>query len=92
MIAPGVGTMFTSTCPINPHQYLQNALWAQDWIYEGLVSYGQDGEIAQALATSWEIEPMGEGQRATFQLRQNVTFHDWMPFDCSAAVPGSCPV
>lgn len=85
-IAPGVGAMFSSTGPINPHQYSPNALWAQDWVYEGLVSYGQDGEIVPALATSWEIESMGEGQRATFQLRQNVTFHDGMPFDCSAVV------
>ena len=83
-ISPGAGALFTESGPINPHQYSPNALWAQDWVYEGLVSYGQDEEIQPALATSWEIEPHEEGQRATFQLRQNVTFHDKTPFDCSA--------
>ena len=84
-ISPGNGALFSASGPINPHQYSPNALWAQDWIYEGLVSYGQDGEIRPALATSWEIEPYNEGQRATFQLRQNVSFHDGTPFNCSAA-------
>ena len=86
-IAPGVGALFSSTGPINPHQYSPNALWAQDWIYEGLVSYGQDGEIVPALATSWEVNPSPDGgQIATFQLRENVLFHDGTPFNCSAAV------
>jgi nickel transport system substrate-binding protein len=85
-ISPGDGALFSSTGPINPHQYAPNALWAQDWIYEGLVSYGQDGEIVPSLATSWTVEPHGEGQRATFQLREGVTFHDGTTFNCSAAV------
>lgn len=85
-VSPGVGSIFQSTGPINPHQYSPNVLWAQDWIYEGLVSYGQDGDIVPALATSWVIEPTEEGQRVTFQLRPNVVFHDGTPWDCSAAV------
>jgi len=85
-ISPGVGALFSSTGPINPHQYSPNALWAQDWIYEGLVSYGQDGQIVPALATSWEVEPTEEGQRATFQLREGVTFHDGTAWNCPAAV------
>lgn len=68
-IAPGVGALFSSTGPINPHQYSPNALWAQDWIYEGLVSYGQDGEIVPALASSWKVNSsLDGGQIATFQL------------------------
>jgi nickel transport system substrate-binding protein len=39
-VSPGVGSLFSGTGPINPHQYSPNELWAQDWIYEGLVSYG----------------------------------------------------
>lgn len=85
-ISPGVGSLFKSTGPINPHQYSPNALWAQDWIYEGLVSYGQDGVIEPALARTWSVEPHGEGQRATFQLREGVTFHDGTAFNCSACV------
>lgn len=83
-ISPGVGSLVMSAGPINPHQYAPNALWAQDWIYEGLVSYGQDGEILPALAKSWVVDDIGEGHRATFQLRQGVTFHDGTPFDCQA--------
>jgi len=86
-IAPGVGALFDNVGPINPHQYAPNAIWAQDWIYEGLVSYGQDGAIVPSLAKSWAVEAADEGgQRVTFQLRQNVLFHDGTPFDCAAAV------
>lgn len=84
-ISPGVGTLFEKTGPINPHQYSPNALWAQDWIYEGLVSYGQDGVIEPALAESWVETPIDGGQRLTFQLKQNVTFHDGTMWNCTAA-------
>jgi ABC-type transport system substrate-binding protein len=84
-VAPGVGSLFKSVGPINPHQYSPNALWAQDWIYEGLVSYGQDGMIEPALAETWSTESTEEGQRVTFQLRQGVQFHDGTPWNCDAA-------
>ncbi|KAL7461064.1 hypothetical protein ACHAXS_001501 [Conticribra weissflogii] len=85
-ISPGVGSLFQSSGPINPHQYSPNALWAQDWIYEGLVNYGQDGVIEPALATSWNTVSAGNGQKVTFQLREGVAFHDGTPWNCSAAV------
>ena len=85
-VAPGVGSLFNSVGPINPHQYSPNALWAQDWIYEGLVSYGQDGEIVPALATTWNTVPAGTGQRVTFQLREGVKFHDGAEWNCNVAV------
>ena len=54
-------------------------------MYEGLVSYGQDGEIQPALATKWESEDIdGAGQRFTFTLRQGVKFHDGTAFSCEA--------
>lgn len=84
-VSPGVGSLFKSAGPINPHQYSPNALWAQDWIYEGLVTYGQDGVIAPALATSWKTDQIASGQRITFQLRQGVVFHDGTPWNCEAA-------
>ena len=84
-VAPGVGSIFRSSGPINPHQYSPNQLWAQDWIYDGLVSYGQDGLPVPALAKSWEKELVGEGERFTFALRENVTFHDGTPWNCEAA-------
>ena len=42
-------------------------------------------EIIPSLATDWseEIKDNG-GQEVTFTLRQNVTFHDGLPFNCDA--------
>lgn len=38
-----------------------------------------------ALASSWTIEDTADGQRFTFELRQNVTFHDDTAWNCSVA-------
>ncbi len=85
-VAPGSGgALFTSIGPMNPHQYFPNQLFASGWLYEGLVSYGEGGIIAPALATNWEIESFGKGQRATFQLREGVKFHDGSDWNCSVA-------
>ena len=86
-IAPGAGgSLFESTGPINPHQYFPNQLFAQRWVYEGLVGYGQDGEIIPVLATSWVIEDTaGGGNRFTFTLREGVKFHDGSDWNCRVA-------
>ncbi|CAB9507387.1 Extracellular solute-binding protein, family 5 [Seminavis robusta] len=84
-LSPGVGSLFGTVGPLNPHQYGPNALYAQAWIYEGLVGYGQGGEVVPALATSWKTESNGDGQRVTFQLRENVKFHDGSNWNCSVA-------
>jgi ABC-type transport system substrate-binding protein len=85
-VAPGAGgSMLSSAGPMHPHQYFPNQLFTQAWLYEGLVSYGQDGEIEPALATSWMTENIpNAGQRVTFTLRQGVKFHDGTDFDCAA--------
>ena len=85
-IAPGAGgAMLTSVGDLHPHMYSPNQLFTQAWMYEGLVSYGQDGEIQPALATNWESEDIeGSGQRFTFTLRQGVKFHDGTDFSCDA--------
>ena len=78
------GTLLDSVGPLNPHLYYPNQIFAQDWVFEGLCSYGQDGVIQPALAVSWKEESIGQGQRVTFQLRQGVQFHDGTEFDCQA--------
>lgn len=86
-VAPGAGgSLFKSLGPVHPHQYYPNQLFAQSWVYEGLVAYGQDGEITPALATSWKTEdtPSG-GNRVTFTLREGVKFHDGSAWNCAAA-------
>lgn len=58
-------------------------MFAQDLIYEPLVSYDRGGEIQPALAESWEVSP--DGKLITFQLREGVQFSDGTPFDAAAA-------
>lgn len=86
-VAPGAGgALFKSVGPVNPHQYFPNQPFAQAWVYEGLLAYGQDGEINPALATDWKTEPLsGGGQRVTLTLREGVKFHDGSDFNCSVA-------
>ena len=85
--APAFGdTLFTSTGPIHPHHYSPNNMNAQAWVYEGLVGYGQDGEITPVLATSWKKDTTSSGgERYTFTLRENVVFHDGSAWNCSVA-------
>ena len=78
------GTLLDSVGPLNPHLYYPNQIFAQDWVFEGLCYYGQDGVIEPALAVSWIETSIGQGQRVTFQLRQGVKFHDGTDFDCQA--------
>ncbi len=67
--------------PGNPHDY-SSSFVLLDLLYEPLVRYGQDGTIEPALAESWEISE--DGLTWTFNLRQDVTFHDGTPFNAEA--------
>lgn len=64
--------------PGNPHDY-SSSFVLLDLLYEPLVRYGLDGTIQPALAESWQISE--DGLTWTFNLRQDVTFHDGAPFD-----------
>lgn len=66
---------------LDPQAYTGNHV-VLGMIYEPLVRYGADGTIVPALATSWEIST--DGLTYTFQLRQDVTFHDGTPFNAEA--------
>lgn len=48
-------------------------------IYEGLVEYGEKGEIVPALAESWDISEIGKIY--TFHLRKGVKFSDGTAFN-----------
>jgi len=80
------GSLLKTVGPMNPHLYGLNQLFAQDWLYEGLVGYGQDGEITPVLAKSWVVAdtPSG-GSKYTFTLREGVKFHDGSDWNCSVA-------
>lgn len=52
-------------------------------VFEGLTRITEEGTVAPALATSWEVSD--DGLAWTFILREDVTFHDGAPFDASVA-------
>lgn len=51
-------------------------------IYDGLVEYGERGEILPALAESWDISE--DGKVYTFHLRKDVKFSDGTAFNAAA--------
>jgi peptide/nickel transport system substrate-binding protein len=52
----------------------------------GLVHW-KDGQVAPALASSWsERDGPNNTYIITFELRQDVVFHDGSPWDASVAV------
>jgi nickel transport system substrate-binding protein len=69
--------------PLNPHRYGPSQLFAQDLIFEPLVSYDRGGTIKPALAERWEAAP--DGKLLTFTLRQGVKFSDGEPFNAAVA-------
>ncbi len=86
-ISPGALTgRFQTVGNMDPHTYNPNEFFSNNWLYEGLVSYGPDGTILPALAESWTITdtPSG-GQQYSFKLRPSVKFHDGAEWNCQAA-------
>ena len=69
---------------LNPHEYLPSQFITQDMVYDGLVSYGENGEIKPMLAESWTISE--DGKTYTFKLRPNVKFSDGSAFDAKNVV------
>ncbi len=63
---------------LEPHT---NALWsgmqAWEYCYESLTRFDMEGNVAPALAESWE---MPDDRTYLFHLRQGVTWHDGSPF------------
>jgi len=86
-VSPGVsGGIFESAGNLHPHQYLPNQFFAQGWMYETLVGYGQDGAPTPMLATKWTSEDLPNGgERVAFELREGVKFHDGTDFNCTVA-------
>lgn len=73
-----------STGNLNPHEYLPSQFITQDMVYEGLVYYGENGEIKPSLAESWNISK--DGKVYTFNLRKNVKFSDGSVFNSENVV------
>lgn len=86
-VSPGAQTgIFKSVGLLNPHTYRPNEFFCNNWVYEGLVAYGAQGQILPALAVSWTTKDIADGgEEYIFSLRPNVTFHDGAPWNCDAA-------
>lgn len=52
-------------------------------VFQGLTRIDQDSQVLPALATAWQASE--DGLQWTFQLRENVKFHDGQPFDAQVA-------
>lgn len=50
-------------------------------VFEGLTRITQSGDVAPALAESWEISP--DGLAYVFHLRRDIRFHDGTAFDAN---------
>ncbi len=53
-------------------------------LYNSLVWVDDDGEVAPALATKWDVSQ--DGKEYTFTLRQGVKFHNGEDFDAQSVV------
>jgi ABC-type transport system substrate-binding protein len=81
-VAPGAQTgLFKSVGRMDPHSYRPNEFFSNNWLYEGLVSYGPDGAILPSLAESWTETADG----MVFKLRTGVKFHNGEDWNCAAA-------
>jgi glutathione transport system substrate-binding protein len=55
-----------------------------DPMYESLLRFDQNLDVAPSLATKWSVDT--SGTQWTLVLRHGVRFHDGMPFDAQAVV------
>lgn len=73
----------TSPDSLDPHRSgLAVAVRVIRTLHDNLVVQGLDGTIKPWLATAWTVSP--DGKSYTFQLRQDVKFHDGTPFNAEA--------
>jgi ABC-type transport system substrate-binding protein len=86
-IAPGARTgLFDTVGTMNAHVYGPNEFFSNNWVYDGLVALGANGQIIGTLATDWTIQPNDiGGDTYTFTLRESVKFHDGADWNCEVA-------
>jgi peptide/nickel transport system substrate-binding protein len=83
----GTLNMALSTFPNSidrPQAAERNASNVSQQIFDALVWIDEEGEIAPALAESWEISD--DGTEYTFKLREDVVFHNGEPFNADSVI------
>jgi peptide/nickel transport system substrate-binding protein len=83
----GTLTMALSTFPNSidrPQAAERNASNVSQQIFDALVWIDEEGEIAPALAESWEISD--DGTEYTFKLREDIVFHNGESFNADSVV------
>ena len=91
LVAGGSGlarslTLATAAQPdtLDPHRTsATSAFQTTKSLYDTLVEPDRDGAIEPALATSWSVRD--DGLELTFELRQDVRFHDGQPLTAADA-------
>ena len=66
---------------LNPHLY-GGEMFAQEMLFEGLITLGNDGSYHPAIAESWTVSP--DGLVYTFKIRSGLTFTDGEVLDSYA--------
>jgi peptide/nickel transport system substrate-binding protein len=73
----------TQPITLNPQQWAQNKVRLLVFNqFDALLSRGRDGAFEPWLAKSWKVSD--DGLSYTFELRDDVTFHDGTKFDAAA--------
>ena len=73
----------TEPITFNPHQWGQNKVRLLVFNqFDALVARNDSGEFVPWLAKSWQVSD--DGRTYTFELRDDVTFHDGEKFDAAA--------
>ncbi|MFD1544137.1 ABC transporter substrate-binding protein [Nonomuraea guangzhouensis] len=73
----------TQPITLNPQQWAQNKVRLLVFNqFDALLSRGRDGTFEPWLAKSWKVSD--DGLTYTFELRDDVTFHDGTKFDAAA--------
>lgn len=80
-----VYAMGTEPISMDPHMITDtNSASIQRQMYESLVTWDENKNVAPELAESWSVSD--DGLEWTFKLRQDVVFHDGSSFDADVAV------
>jgi peptide/nickel transport system substrate-binding protein len=78
----GIFTDFGTLNPAKSSLLIDEELYNN--IYDPLIKMNKDGKLEPSLATKWTISD--DGKTYTFDLRNDVKFHDGTPFNAQAVI------